>query len=570
MDDRGVQRPRRRRSRPPATAAGAAARAGRSRRARSETRGLMKYPRDASTTWSLSTAQMKTPQLTETMTAAPARISQATAIDQHGADGPPLADDGDEQGQRGQREDDAGGQDLGGGRGLQEPPVEREQAPEDVGREAGGDPGPSAAEVAEPASTGPLDHVVAEHLEGVAGRTSRAAAPGPTGPRRPIGGPRRGPAAIAGCARSRPRASACSASSWIGPEVSSIRRASAGSVEVRAYRTASVATPSRRSVPGVLPDWACSLPMSTRSSASWKATPMRSPNVAIVSTTSLVGAGHHRAEPPRRGDQRAGLVRQDADVVRDRVLALARADRLADLAGAQPLERAGLDAHGLGAEVGQEVRGPGEQEVAGEDRHGVVPAGVGRGRPAAQGRLVHDVVVVERGQVGQLDDHGRGHDSGCRRVAELRGQQGQQRAEALAAGVHQMARGVGDERVLADHRLAQEVPPRRPAAPPMWASSCRIGQEQPLRSARGQGGHGTSLTHAPRLRRIAPTRRGVAAPERSRPRDAVARGSSDRPESIAGRSGRRMPVRPQIVGSSASEDSKLTSGVSRSTIRPLR
>jgi hypothetical protein len=34
----------------------------------------MKYPRDASTTWLLSTAQMKIPQLTETMTAAPARI----------------------------------------------------------------------------------------------------------------------------------------------------------------------------------------------------------------------------------------------------------------------------------------------------------------------------------------------------------------------------------------------------------------------------------------------------------------------------------------------------------------
>ena len=44
-------------------------------------------------------------------------------------------------------------------------------------------------------------------------------------------------------------------------------------------------------------------------------------------------------------------------MVRDRVLAVARADRLPDLAGAQPLERAGLDAHGLRAEVGQEVMG---------------------------------------------------------------------------------------------------------------------------------------------------------------------------------------------------------------------
>ena len=47
-----------------------------------------------------------------------------------------------------------------------------------------------------------------------------------------------------------------------------------------------MATPSRRSVPGVLPDWECSLPMSTRSSASWNATPIRSPKVARVSTVS--------------------------------------------------------------------------------------------------------------------------------------------------------------------------------------------------------------------------------------------------------------------------------------------
>ena len=35
------------------------------------------------------------------------------------------------------------------------------------------------------------------------------------------------------------------------------------------------------------------------------------------------------------------------------------------------------------------------------------PAAVGAGRPAPHGGLVHDVVVVQRGQVGQLADHGR-------------------------------------------------------------------------------------------------------------------------------------------------------------------
>ena len=59
-------------------------------------------------------------------------------------------------------------------------------------------------------------------------------------------------------------------------------------------------------------------------------------------------------------------------------------------------------------------------------------------RAAAQRRLVHHVVVVERRQVGQLDHDGRGHDARRGRVAELRGEQHQQRPEPLAAGVDQV------------------------------------------------------------------------------------------------------------------------------------
>ena len=43
--------------------------------------------------------------------------------------------------------------------------------------------------------------------------------------------------------------------------------------------------PSRRSVPGVLPESSDSLAMSSRSSESWKATPNFSPYVAIASAT---------------------------------------------------------------------------------------------------------------------------------------------------------------------------------------------------------------------------------------------------------------------------------------------
>jgi hypothetical protein len=142
-------------------------------------------------------------------------------------------------------------------------------------------------------------------------------------------------------------------------------------------------------------------------------------------------------------------------VVLDGVLTLGRADRLTDLPGAQPLEGARLQPHDVGAQIGRDVGGTGEEEVTGEDRDRVVPAGVGRGGAAAKLGLVHHVVVVERRQVGQLGHHGAGDVARGVRIAVLRGDQRQQRTEALAARVHQVARGLGDERVVARHRLAQ-------------------------------------------------------------------------------------------------------------------
>ena len=55
-------------------------------------------------------------------------------------------------------------------------------------------------------------------------------------------------------------------------------REGSSSADARAYNTGSVGTPSRRSVPGVLPDSGDSDAMSMMSSESWNATPMRSPN----------------------------------------------------------------------------------------------------------------------------------------------------------------------------------------------------------------------------------------------------------------------------------------------------
>ena len=117
-----------------------------------------------------------------------------------------------------------------------------------------------------------------------------------------------------------------------------------------------------------------------------------------------------------------------------------------------------------GPELGGELGGLREQPVAGEDRDQVVVAGVGRVGAAAQRGLVHHVVVVERADVGDLDDARGGQDLvGVGPVAGLGGQQHQQRPEPLAAGGEQVARRFGDvrrpaARVLEERRLDRRHP----------------------------------------------------------------------------------------------------------------
>ena len=145
------------------------------------------------------------------------------------------------------------------------------------------------------------------------------------------------------------------------------------------------------------------------------------------------------------GDQGAGLAGDHVEVVPQRVLVGAGRDGLEDLALDEPGEGLGLDAHRVGAQARGQLGGAGEEEVTGEDGDQVVPAGVGRVGAAAQVGLVHHVVVVERAHVGDLDDAGRReHLLAARLRAGLGGQQHQQRPEPLAAGRHQVCRGLGD------------------------------------------------------------------------------------------------------------------------------
>ena len=76
-------------------------------------------------------------------------------------------------------------------------------------------------------------------------------------------------------------------------------------------------------------------------------------------------------------------------------------------------------------------------------------------RAAADCSLVHDVVVIERGQVGQLDDHRGWNDLRSVRVAEVRCQRADQRTEPLATGVDQVPGRTGDDLVVGAHRFGE-------------------------------------------------------------------------------------------------------------------
>ena len=152
------------------------------------------------------------------------------------------------------------------------------------------------------------------------------------------------------------------------------------------------------------------------------------------------------------------------------------------------------------------------------------------GGTAAQRRLVHHVVVVERREVGQLDDDGRRHDARGARVAELGGEQHEQRAEPLAAGVDQVARGLGHEREVALDRLVQRRPRPRPcprAARPPSAGSTLDRPNGPLAVVTGH--HPCELrASADELRGLPGQVEDLGGPDAEQERDAGAQRDGER------------------------------------------
>ena len=174
------------------------------------------------------------------------------------------------------------------------------------------------------------------------------------------------------------------------------------------------------------------------------------------------GPGEHRSEPARRRDQRPRLLFHHPQVVRERILARRGTQGLGDLSAHQPGERVRLDPDRLIAEVGEDLRRTGEQEVAGEDGDRVGPPGVRARVAAADRRLVHHVVVVQRGQVGQFDRHRRGDDPPVARVAEVGRKQHERGTEPLAPGVDQMPGRLGQQRPPQPGPLRRATSPPRP------------------------------------------------------------------------------------------------------------
>ena len=79
------------------------------------------------------------------------------------------------------------------------------------------------------------------------------------------------------------------------------------------------------------------------------------------------------------------------------------------------------------------------------------------GSAAADGRLVHHVIVIESREVGQLDGDRGGHDPRVPRVAELGREQHQSGAEPLAPGLDSVPGGLRQQVVIGASRLAQAV-----------------------------------------------------------------------------------------------------------------
>ena len=118
--------------------------------------------------------------------------------------------------------------------------------------------------------------------------------------------------------------------------------------------------------------------------------------------------------------------------------------------------------------------------------------------------LVHHVVVVERADVGELDDARGGDDLvGLGVVTHLRGEQHEQRSEPLPTGGQQVRGGLGDvggpAPDVAEERVLDDL---HPALQPVGQRCVGHGQRQPDRGR--SGGHRMNSPARPARSRTGP------------------------------------------------------------------
>ena len=184
--------------------------------------------------------------------------------------------------------------------------------------------------------------------------------------------------------------------------------------------------------------------------------PKQRPKAVSAVDLGAVEAAGEGADAARRGHERGGLALDGAEVVG---LGACRAEggaHLGHLALAQQAQGVGQQAGDLGAERGGDLGRAGQEEVAGHDGDEVAEPGVDALDVAAHQGLVHDVVVVERGQVDELDGHrplevvaGGGPVAGRGRG------QGQAGAQALAPGRDEVGGDLVQKRVARQNGLCE-------------------------------------------------------------------------------------------------------------------
>ena len=185
--------------------------------------------------------------------------------------------------------------------------------------------------------------------------------------------------------------------------------------------------------------------------------PKERPKSVKASTSVAREATGQGPDPARRGHEGGRLAGDGPRVVVLAAPHLERGVHLGHLALAQLPQGGGQQAGDLGAQGGGDLGRAGQQEVAGHDGHEVAETGVDALHVAPHGGLVHDVVVVQRRQVDQLDGHrpeqvlpGGDRGPGCG------GGQGQDRPEPLAPGGQEVGGDLVEEAVAGDHGVHEQ------------------------------------------------------------------------------------------------------------------